>query len=145
MSDEGQLADLELWTQEQLLAFVDAVFRTIQERLVDPPVEPRGILSRLEHHCARLLREQNEIANHDAQITAARHEFMREALVAVGNDVLAVKATVAELAKQVDARLASIDSRLYAIESKDRSLTGLVELQRRVSALEKKDGDGQDP
>lgn len=156
------------------------VLAAMLQELVEEPVERKGILSRIEHHIVHVRDEQNQIANHDAQIMAARHEFMRDALVAVGNDVLAIKATMAALLKQasfleVDApsmlsrlttidsalgailkqqelynaslmalsgALESIDSRLYGIESKDKSLTGLIELQRRVTRLEQRDERG---
>lgn len=71
-------------------------FERLVRRLVDEPVEPQGILSRIETHIVALAQQQLDMM----------------------------------------AMLDALDRRLYALESRDRSLTHLVALQRRVTALE---------
>src|SRR5262245_7092757 len=80
-------------------------------KLVDEPVEPSGILSRIEQHVAQLKAQMplqqemhafdfpqlyKRLAEANDQATA-RHEFMRECLVAGFNDVLVVKAQLKTL------------------------------------------------
>jgi len=108
--------------------------------LVEAPVEAKGILSRIETHIAGLrdylhgatasmqppdalswqilLREIRSIADHDAQIGAARHEFLRAFLV------------------QLDERMQRIETFAYGLDSKEKAMTRLVQLERRIKKLE---------
>jgi len=145
----------------QMAPTMQAFVRELLALLVDEPVEPQGILSRIEQHVAQLrdylhaatassqppdalswqllLKEVRDIANHDAQISAARHEFMRDALVAGFNDVLACKAALQAIleAQQVyNQTLAGMASQMFGLETRERALTRLVDVERRLKRLE---------
>jgi len=141
LSDEGQTADLEPWTQAQLTAFVDAVFRVMMQRLVSEPVEPVGILSRIEMHVTKLRdflhgamqdpippdgvlairvlqQEIRSIADHDAHISAARHEFLREFLVALRNDVTSKLDSLQKAVSFLEVDAPALINRLERIEAR---------------------------
>lgn len=67
--------------------------------LVDDLTEPRGILSRLERHLAHIRDAMNDIANHEAQIGAARHEHARVAFLSLKEQLDRIEARLAVLEK----------------------------------------------
>lgn len=69
--------------------------------LLDDTTEPQGILSRLERHIIHIRDAQNDIANHDAQIGAARYEFSRTAFAAFKEQL-----------DRIEARLDALESAL---------------------------------
>src|SRR5262245_10598395 len=87
--------------------------RELLDMLVAKPVEAYGILSRIETHLASLrdfMHAAHQFPHAMEHNAGARHDFMRDALVAVGNDVLAIKAMV----QAMDKRLAALEGKPHA-------------------------------
>lgn len=124
--------------------------------LVEPPIEAQGILGRIERHLAHI-RDQHLITTGEQDRVLADvkahvawlHAFVPDRLAKVHAEVMAelgtVKATLGTIleAQQVynetlagiGAQLGAIDARLYALESRDRSISNLIDRMRRLDAM----------